>query len=53
MDVILGMIFLFISLAILASVTIWSRGIIDFIQKKNLKTAREILKAWHERKKQP
>ncbi len=50
MDALLGVVFLFLSLAILVSVALWSRRIIKFIHKKDLRTAREILKAWHEKK---
>lgn len=50
MDVVLGTIFLFFSLALLLYITFWSRKIIKFIHENDLKTAREIMKAWHERK---
>lgn len=50
MDAVLGIIFLFVSLALLISITVWSRRIIKFIHENDLKSAREILKAWYERK---
>lgn len=50
MDAVLGTIFLFLSLALLLYITFWSRKIIKFIHENDLKTAREIMKAWHERK---
>jgi hypothetical protein len=50
MDTVIGTVFLFLSLSLLIYITLWSRKIIKFIGENDHKTAREILKAWHERK---
>ncbi|MFC2158398.1 hypothetical protein ACFLT9_11225 [Acidobacteriota bacterium] len=50
LDILLGLIFLFISLSILLYFFLWSRKIISFIDEHKLKSAREILKKLNERR---
>jgi hypothetical protein len=48
-DALIGTSLLFLALGVLLFVLFWSRGIIRFIHKNKLNSAREILKKLHEK----
>ena len=49
-DALLGLIFLFLALAVLIYFFLWTRRIIRYIEEHKLKSAREILKKLNERR---